>query len=249
MRYERQRMMKEIGDEGQEKLSRSTVAVVGCGGLGSPALTYLTCAGIGKLIIIDCDEVSETNLNRQYLHGAKDIGRAKVVSAKEKLLDMNGDIEIVGVQEKLTPKNVGRMIDGADVVLDCVDNIETRILLGRACLSKNIPLVEAGVEGFYGWMMSIRRESACLECMGFEDMSIHRPVPVIGTTAGVIGTLQANECIKILLGMEENLFGTMLQYDGISGSIDHIELQKSDSCKAHQGLAESERKEKTEWGD
>lgn len=239
MRYERQRMMKEIGDKGQEKLSQSTVAVIGCGGLGSPAMTYLSCVGIGRLIIIDCDVVSETNLNRQFLHGRKDIGRPKVVSAKEKLLDMNGEIEIVGVEEKLTPENVGRIIDGADVVIDCVDNIETRILLGRACLSKNIPLVEAGVQGFYGWVMSIERESACLECMGFENMAIKTPVPIIGTTAGVIGTLQANECIKIILGMEGNLFGTMLQYDGISGSIDRIELQKSDSCRAHQGSTES----------
>lgn len=239
MRYERQRMMKEIGDEGQKKLSQATVAVVGCGGLGSPALTYLACAGIDKLIIIDCDEVSETNLNRQYLHGMKDIGRPKVVSAKEKLLDMNGEIEIVGIQEKLTLENVERIIDGADVVIDCVDNIETRILLGRACLRKDIPLVEAGVQGFYGWIMSIGRESACLECMGFDNMVINRPVPIIGTTAGVIGTLQANECIKIILGIEGTLFGTMLQYDGINGSIDRIDLQKSDTCKAHQGLMES----------
>ena len=160
MRYERQRMMKEIGDSGQEKLSKSTVAVVGCGGLGSPALTYLACAGIGKLIIIDCDEVSETNLNRQFLHGRKDIGRPKVVSAKEKLLDMNGEIEILAVHENLTPENVGRIIEGADVVVDCVDNIETRIFLGRECLKKNIPLVEAGVQGFYGWVMSVGREAA-----------------------------------------------------------------------------------------
>ncbi len=238
MRYERQRMMKEIGDKGQERLSRATVAVVGCGGLGSPALTYLASAGIGKLILIDSDEVSLTNLNRQFLHGTKDIGRPKVISAKEKLLDMNGDIEIQGIQEKLTPENVERMIHGADVVLDCVDNIETRILLGRACLGKNIPLIEAGVQGFYGWLMSISRESACLECMGMEHMSIDSPVPIIGTTAGVVGTLQANECIKILLGMEENLFGKMLQYDGVSGTIDYIDLQQSDSCKAHEGRTE-----------
>lgn len=238
MRYERQIMMKEIGDIGQEKLSQSTVAVVGSGGLGSPVLTYLTCVGIGKLILIDCDEVSLTNLNRQFLHGTKDIGRPKVVSAKEKLLNMNGEIEIMEIQEKMTTENVERMIIEADVVIDCVDNIETRILLGRACLRLNIPLVEAGVQGFYGWVMSIGRESACLECMGFEDLNIKRPIPIIGTTAGVIGTLQANECIKIILGMDGTLFGTMLQYDGISGSIDRIDLQKSDACKAHQMLTE-----------
>lgn len=236
MRYERQRMMKEIGDIGQKKLNQSTVAVVGCGGLGSPVLTYLACAGIGKLIIIDGDVVSETNLNRQFLHGRKDIGRPKVVSAKEKLLDMNDEIEIQGVQEILTPENALRIVEGADLVVDCVDNMETRIILGRACLIKNIPLVEAGVQGFYGWVMSIGRESACLECMGFENLSNIKPIPIIGTTAGVIGTFQANECIKILLGMEDTLFGTMLQYDGISGSLDRIALQKSDSCKAHQGI-------------
>lgn len=238
MRYERQRIMKEIGDKGQEKLSRSTVAVIGCGGLGSPALTYLALAGIGKLILVDSDVVSETNLNRQYIHGTEDIGRAKVLSAKEKLQSMNGEIEILGIQEILTEENAGRLIQGADVVLDCVDNMETRILLGRACLKANIPLVEAGVEGFYGWLMNINRKSACLECMGLENMKIHSPVPIIGTTAGVIGTLQANECIKILLGMEEKRFGTMLQYDGIGGTIDRIDLRKSDTCKAHEGLAE-----------
>jgi adenylyltransferase/sulfurtransferase len=237
MRYARQMMMKQIGEKGQEKLRRSTVAVVGCGGLGSPALTYLACAGIGKLILIDFDEVSETNLNRQFLYGIKDVGRPKVVCAKERLLEMNDEIEIDEFHEKLTAENMGKIIDSADVVIDCVDNFETRMLLGRVCLKKNIPLVEAGVQGFYGWIMSISRKSACLECMGFEEKTMKRSVPIIGTTAGVIGSLEANECIKIILGMEGTLFGTMLQYDGISGSIDRIELQKNDSCNAHRESA------------
>jgi molybdopterin/thiamine biosynthesis adenylyltransferase len=234
MRYERQRSMEQIGEKGQEKLSRSTVAIVGCGGLGSPVLTFLACAGIGKLVIIDFDEVSETDLNRQFLYSIKDVGRPKVICAEERLLDMNDEIEIISFHEKLTEENMGKIIDRADVVIDCVDNFETRILLGRACLGRNIPLVEAGVQGFYGWIMSIGRKSACLECMGFEEKTIKRSVPIIGTTAGVIGSLQANECIKIILGMKETLFGMMLQYDGISGSIDRIELQKDDSCNAHQ---------------
>jgi len=235
MRYERQILMEQIGIEGQEKLNRSTVAVVGCGGLGSPVLTYLASAGIGRLVIIDFDVVSESNLNRQFLYGAEDIGKLKVVCAKERLQDLNDEIEIVGFHEKISTDNIGKFIDSADVVIDCVDNIETRILLGRACLSRNIPLVEAGVEGFYGWIMSIGVESACLECMGFEHMKIPRPGPIIGTTAGVIGSLQANECIKIILGMKGTLFGMMLQYDGINGSIDSIELQKDNSCIAHRG--------------
>ena len=235
MRYERQILMKEIGEKGQEKLKQATVTVVGCGGLGSPVLTYLTSAGIGKLIIIDFDEVSESNLNRQFLYSIKDIGRMKVECAKERLQDLNHEIEIVDFYEKVSSDNIGKFIDSADVVIDCVDNLETRILLGRECLRRKIPLVEAGVEGFYGWIMSIGKETACLECIGFDNMRIRRQGPIIGTTAGVIGCLQANECIKIVLGMEGTLFGRMLQYDGINGSIDSIELQKDDSCRAHRG--------------
>ncbi len=233
MKYERQMIMEEVGQRGQEKLEKSTVVVIGCGGLGSPMLTYLTLAGVGKLVLIDCDEVSESNLNRQFLHGEGDVGRLKTESAKDKLYALNSEVEFVEVNEKLDEKNTGKIIEGADVVVDCVDNIETRIIVGRECLKQNIPLVEAGVQGFYGWIMNIKRESACLECMGFENMKLQTPVPIIGVTAGVIGCLQANECIKILLGMKETLDGVMLQYDGIDGSFDRIKLQKEPSCKGH----------------
>jgi len=236
MRYERQKLIKQIQQKGQDKLSQSTVVVVGCGGLGCPVLTYLVCAGIGKLVIIDYDEVSETNLNRQFLYGEKDIGNSKVLSAKERLEAMNGKIEIVGIQNKLSKKNVGTIIQSADVVIDCVDNIETRILLGRECLRQDIPLVEGGVQGFYGWVMSISPKTACLECLDFQHIKIESPVPIIGTTAGVIGSLQANECIKIILGMEGTLFGKMLQYDGVSGSFDIIEVEKEEDCKGHRAL-------------
>jgi len=233
MRYERQRMMAQIGEKGQEKLKAATVVVVGCGGLGSPVLTYLTCAGIGKLHLIDFDVVSASNLNRQFLYTSQDIGRSKVDCAKEHLQQLNEDIEVVGFHEKIRPENIEHLIESATVVVDCVDNLETRMVLGRACLKKDIPLVEAGVEGFYGWIMSIGRATACLACMGFDQMKPSRPGPIIGTTAGVVGTLQANECIKIILGMEGTLFGRMLQYDGINGSLDAIALQKSHTCSAH----------------
>lgn len=233
MRYERQLIMDEIGQKGQEKLKQSTVLVVGCGGLGSPVLTYLTLAGIGKLIIIDYDEVSESNLNRQFLHGESDIGRLKIDSAKEQLHRLNSQVQIIGVKEKLHEKNISKIIEDADVVVNCVDNIQTRILVGRECLKQNIPLVEAGVQGFYGWIMNIRPETACLECIGFEKIKLKPPLPIIGVTAGVIGALQANECIKILLGMKGTLEGVMLQYNGIDNSFDHITLQKEPSCKGH----------------
>lgn len=233
MRYERQLIMEEIGREGQEKLGKSTVVVIGCGGLGSPVLTYLTLAGIGRLIIIDYDEVSESNLNRQFLHGERDIGRLKIESAKEQLHALNSEIEIIGIKEKLDEKNTGKIIQSADVVVNCVDNIQTRVLVGRECLKQDIPLVEAGVQGFYGWIMNIRPETACLECIGFENIKLKPPLPIIGVTAGVIGCLQANECIKIILGMKGTLDGIMLQYDGIDGSFDRIKLEKEPSCKGH----------------
>lgn len=238
MRYERQELMKQIGQEGQEKLNKSTVVVVGCGGLGSPVLTYLACAGIGKLVLVDCDEVTESNLNRQFLYGGDDIGSLKIPLAMKKLRDLNNEIEYKGVHERLEEKNVKEIVEMADVVVDCVDNIATRILLGRECIKQNVPLVEAGVQGFYGWIMSIGRNTACLECMGYENVIMKPPVPIIGTTAGVIGSLQANECIKIILGIEETLFGTMLQYDGLDNSMERIEVKKLEGCKAHQIFTE-----------
>lgn len=238
MRYKRQQLMGQIGDEGIEKLNQATVVVVGSGGLGSPVLTYLACAGIGKLVIVDCDVVNESNLNRQFLYGDQDIEKEKIPLALKRLKELNSTIQYVGIQERLTDKNVDGIIENADVVVDCVDNIATRILVGRACLAQNIPLVEAGVQGFYGWVISIGRKTACLECMGYENAVMNPPIPIIGTTAGVIGSLQANECIKIILGMKETLFGRMLQYDGLDNSLECIEVKKQENCKAHQIFTE-----------
>ncbi|MEI8200187.1 MAG: HesA/MoeB/ThiF family protein [Eubacteriales bacterium] len=230
MRYERQILMPEIGQDGQEKLNAAKVLVIGAGGLGSPVLTYLAAAGIGHIIIVDYDVVAESNLNRQFLYGTKDIGRSKGLTAAEKLRSINPDIDIAVISTKIDEKNSMDIIRGIDVVVDCVDSIAARLIVNSACLKQDIPLVEGGVCQFYGYVMCIRRESACLRCMDYKQQEKPAYTPVIGCTAGVIGSLQATECIKILLNIGEPLFSKMLTYDGLRNSFDLIELKKDDQC-------------------
>lgn len=234
MRYERQILIKEIGEKGQNTLMRSKVTVIGAGGLASPVLTYLACAGVGTITLIDYDRVSESNLNRQFLYHEKDIGTLKAIIAKDVLNELNSQITINSVSEKLDENNIGQIISGSDVVIDCVDNVETRLIVNRACLKQDIPLVEGGVSGFYGFVMSVKRDFPCLECIGYGNTKLKRPGPVLGAAVGVIGSLQAVECIKILLGLEEVLYGRMLNYDGLSVSFDLVDLQKNDLCEAHR---------------
>ncbi|HEX2938562.1 MAG TPA: HesA/MoeB/ThiF family protein [Ruminiclostridium sp.] len=233
MRYERQLLMPQIGQVGQKKLEQSTVTVIGAGGLGSPVLTYLTSAGVGTIRIIDCDIVSESNLNRQFLHNTEDIGKLKILSSKEKLSLLNPNVNFKVINKRLDNNNIHEIITGSDVVVDCVDNIATRIITARACIKLNIPLVEGGVCGFYGYVIDIGRDFACLSCLGYDKVQPKTPVPVLGVTAGAIGCMQANECIKLLLGVGEPLYGRLLNYDGLSGTWEEIRVKKSDDCPVH----------------
>ncbi|MFB0921794.1 MAG: HesA/MoeB/ThiF family protein [Oscillospiraceae bacterium] len=236
MRYERQLILPQIGQEGQKKLGQSTVTVIGSGGLGSPVLTYLACAGVGTLRFLDCDVVSESNLNRQFLHGTKDLDRPKTESAKEKLSTLNPEINLIAIDRRLDDDNAEDCLRGSDVVVDCVDNIASRITVARACIRLNIPLVEGGVSGFYGYVMDIGKDYPCLSCLGYDKAKQKTPVPVIGVTAGVIGCMQANECIKLLLGIGEPLYGRMLTYDGLNASWEEIRVKKSADCPIHKKI-------------
>ena len=233
MRYDRQILLPQIGEEGQTKLEKATVTVIGCGGLGSPVLTYLACAGVGTLRIVDCDIVSETNLNRQFLHGEHSIGVDKTKSAVEALGAMNGDIRIEAHQMMVDEENFGALIAGSDAVVDCSDNAETRLVINRGCLRADIPLIEGGINGFSGFVLCVDREHACLGCLGYERSKKHGPLAVLGATAGIIGSLQAMECLKLLLGCGENLFGTMLQYNGLTGAFDRIAVKTYAGCICH----------------
>lgn len=237
-RYDRQIRMPEIGTEGQRKLEQSVVTVIGCGGLGAPVLTYLAQAGVGTVRIADGDTVSISNLNRQFLHWEEDIGKEKVHSAAEKLRRLNPQIRVETFPFYLTEDNADRILSGSDVVVDCVDSLAGRLLVGRQCLARDIPLVEGAVQGFYGYVLDISRKTACLECLGYHLGKSPAPVPALGAVAGVIGCLQAAEVLKILLGRRELLLGTMLQYDGLRCEFDKIEIEKDPRCRAHLSCGE-----------
>lgn len=234
MRYERQILLQQIGEKGQNTLLQSKVVVIGAGGLGAPVLTYLASAGVGTITLVDYDIVSESNLNRQFLYKEKDIGYSKAQLAKEVLCGLNSGITINIISEKVDYNNIKEIIKGADVVVDCVDNVETRMIVNRGCLEADIPFVEGGVNSFYGFVMSIRREYPCLECIGYGNSKLKKPAPVLGAVVGVVGSLQAVECIKILLGLEGVLYGKILNYDGISACFETVDIYKKDSCETHR---------------
>jgi adenylyltransferase/sulfurtransferase len=236
MRYDRQLLLPQIGVSGQKKLDSSVVTVIGCGGLGSPALTYLACAGVGTLRIVDCDTVSKSNLNRQFLHQEQCIGQEKTFSAMRSLCAINGSIRIVPCQVVVDSGNIGEMIEGCDAVLDCTDNNTTRLVVNKGCIQAGIPLVEGGINGFSGFVICVDKAHACLGCLGYDGAIHTEPIPVLGVTSGVIGCLQAMECLKILLGIGEPLFGTLLVYNGLNGIFTNISVKKSIQCNCHGSL-------------
>ncbi len=236
VRYERQVLMDEVGYDGQKKLKDARVLIIGAGGLGCPVLTYLACAGVGFLRIADNDVVSESNLNRQFLYGPHCIGKEKALTAKESLIRQNPNIKIEALFERVNEDNAERMLNGVQIVVDCVDNAETRLIMNRACLYTDIPLVEGGVEGYYGFATVVKKEFACLECMGYRAEDTRATVPVLGVTAGIIGMIQANECIRLILGLEPALYGKILQYDGHHATMRQVDVKIDPNCGAHKHL-------------
>jgi adenylyltransferase/sulfurtransferase len=230
-RYVRQVLISQIGEEGQKKLARASVLVVGAGGLGSPILTYLAAAGVGHLGFMDSDTVATSNLNRQFLHTIDDIGRPKADSAREKLSRLNNDIEINAYNERLTDKNAKTLFSGHDIIIGAADSFETRFIINRACVSLRIPYIDGGLNGFSGCIMfSYPPDSPCLNCIFPETISKKDTTGVLGTTAGVIGTLEANIALLWLLGHSNPARNKLLLYDGLRLSIDHIEIKRNEDC-------------------
>ena len=236
VRYSRQIILREVGGQGQKKLMRSSVLVVGAGGLGSPAALYLAAAGVGKIGIIDCDKVDLSNLQRQLLHETKDIGRPKIESAKEKLLAVNPEIKVVDYNEKLGVDNVFDIIQGWDFVVDGSDNFPTKFLLNDACVVKNVPLSHGGILRFVGMTMTILTESGpCYRCFAPEA-----PPPgmvpscqesgVLGSVAGVVGSLQATEALKYLLGVGDLLVGRLVLFDALEMHFEEFEVRRNPNC-------------------
>ena len=236
-RYDRQIMIGEIGQEGQEKLKRSRVVIAGTGGLGSPIAIYLTAAGIGMIRLIDHDQVALSNLNRQILHWEEDIGRKKVDSARTKLRNLNSEVEIEAIAETVTEGNVSKLVNGCDVIVDAMDNLSTRYILNRCAIEKNIPFFHGAVNGFEGRVMTILPgKTACLRCM-YRGPVPQEKFPVIGVAPAVIGVIQATEVIKYLLGIGKLLTNRLLIYDGLEVTFSEFTVNKNPNCDHCGSLA------------
>lgn len=236
-RYSRHLLLPEVGDKGQEKLLAGRVLLLGAGGLGSPAALYLAAAGVGTLGIIDSDVVDLSNLQRQILHGTSTIGVPKVESAAERLRDMNPDVEVISFQERLTSENVDRIFDhGWDVIIDGLDNFPTRYLVNDASVWKDIPVVHGSIFRFDGQVTTFwPKKGPCYRCLYPEPPPPHlapscAEAGVLGILPGIVGTLQATEAIKILLGQGDPLVGRLLTYDSLKMQFRTLKLRRDPNC-------------------
>ncbi len=231
MRFERQLAVSQIGESGQKKLARSHVTVIGAGGLGCFVLASLSAVGVGNIMIIDSDTVATSNLNRQILYGVSDIGKQKALLAKEKLLAQYGDIKFVSNDVLIDSDNIDSIIKKDTVILDCVDNFKTRNTVNRFAVKNAVPLIEGGINGFYGFATTIFKRSPCLSCTGFLNVADQKKIPSVVTTAGIIASVMANEALKLILESGELLTGKILEYDGLSGTFDVVEVDKTCRCE------------------
>ena len=235
-RYSRHILIPEVGEQGQHTLLRSKVLLLGAGGLGSPVAYYLAAAGVGTLGIVDSDVVDATNLQRQILHASDRIGVPKVDSARQTLEALNPDVKIVGYQERLTSENVDRVIAGYDVIVDGADNFPTRYLLNDASVKWDKPVVHGSIYRFEGQVTVFKpRVGPCYRCL-FRQPPPPELAPscaeagVLGVLPGIIGTLQANEVIKLLLGIGDPLIGRYLLFDALETSFREVRLRRDPEC-------------------
>jgi molybdopterin/thiamine biosynthesis adenylyltransferase len=232
VRYERQILYPDIGEKGQEKLKRSHVVVTGLGGLGCAASLYLTCAGIGHVTLIDCDRVELSNLNRQVLHYDEDIGERKPFSAAEKLVKFNSSIEVTPVFRKITARNARELIKGANLVIDGLDNLQTRLIVNKACVAEGIAFIHGGVYGLFGEVTTILPgRTPCLACIFPEFPHGKLELPVFGVTPSLIAILQVTEAIKLLAGFGSLLTGKMLYFNGDTMDFTLCDLTKNQNCR------------------
>ena len=232
-RYSRQILSPSIGEEGQEKLSKIRVLQIGAGGLGSPFALYLVAAGIKELTILDNDTLSISNLQRQILYKESQIGREKVLAAKESLATLNSEVEINTYNEYVDEYSVLKYVENKDFIVDCSDNFKTKFLVNEVAVNYGIKAVIAGIKDFYGQIITINpKKSACYECIFTKpDIidSIEGPLPVIGVTPGILGTLEALEVIKTALGLP-NLENKLLMVNLLNLNFNTIDLVRSENC-------------------
>jgi molybdopterin/thiamine biosynthesis adenylyltransferase/rhodanese-related sulfurtransferase len=250
-RYSRHLLIPEVGTKGQAKLLDSKVLIVGAGGLGSPSGLYLAAAGVGTLGIVDFDVVEASNLQRQVIHSTERLGAKKVDSARQTIEALNPDVKVVTYDEMLLADNVASLIDGYDAILDGTDTFETRYLLNDAAVAAGIPVAHASVFRFEGQLSTfVPYEGPCYRCL-YPTPPPPELAPgcsvagVLGVVPGIMGLLQANEVLKVLLGIGEPLVGRLLLFDALDGAFSEVRLERDPNCPTCSDEARAARDQGT----
>lgn len=235
-RYRKHLIFDIIGEKGQKKLLASSALIIGVGGLGSPAALYLTSCGVGTIGLIDSDDLELSNLHRQVLYSTADIGKPKAFLAEKRLKDLNPDVSIRTHKVRVTEGNARDLTKDYDVILDCSDNFETKYLINDTCVLLKKAMVHGGIYGFGGQVTFVLPgRGPCYRCI-FPELPVAgafgncQQGGILGSVPGVIGTLQANETLKYLLGIGEVLVGRLLRYDALTGDIKISEYKKNEKC-------------------
>lgn len=237
-RYSRHIILEDVGVEGQKKLLNASVLVVGVGGLGTPAAQFLAAAGVGRIGLVDADQVELSNLQRQILHYTSDVGKLKVLSAKEKINGLNPDVSVDTYDFYLNADNIREIIRKYNFIIDGTDNFPAKFLINDACVLENKPFSHAGIVRFSGQTMTVvpDENSLCYRCVFVEPpkpgaVPSCKQAGVIGVMGGVIGTIQATEAIKYILGKGELLTNRLLTYDALQMQFREVSIEKQENCK------------------
>jgi len=234
-RYSRNLLLADVGIEGQARLLNGKALIVGVGGLGAPAAYYLTAAGVGTIGIVDSDEVDRSNLQRQIIHFTSDIGRLKVSSAEEKLKSLNPDVKVIPYQTRLTSENIMEIIADYDFIIDGTDNFPAKFLINDACVLTGKAFSHGGILRFSGQTMTHVPGSSCYRCI-FEAPPPQNAIPtcsqagILGGVAGMLGTIQATECLKYLIGKGDLLTNRLLQFNALTMEFRTVRIKKNKQC-------------------
>jgi molybdopterin/thiamine biosynthesis adenylyltransferase len=231
--FEKERYSRQIrlfGEVGQEKLKGTSVFIAGAGGLGSIVSIYMAAAGFGRIRIVDCDSVELSNLNRQILHGSSDLGCDKAKSAYETIARINPEVEVEALVETIAEDNIDHLLRGSDLIMDAMDNFTTRYILNRAALNRMIPLFHGAISGYQGQATTIiPGKTACLRCI-FPRAPASSIFPALGSTCGVIGSIQVTEAVKYVQGTGELLANRLLLWDGRNACLDEVACERNLGC-------------------
>jgi adenylyltransferase/sulfurtransferase len=229
-RYNRQIILPDWGEAGQQKLKKATVFIAGAGGLGSPVALYLTAAGIGCIRICDAGSVELSNLNRQIIYEEADIGASKSLSAKNSLEMLNHNVKVVPVSEEIKKSNVSRLIGKVDLIIDCLDNFAARYILNEFAVKRRLPFIHAGVYGMSGQITFIHPPlTPCLKCI-FPEAPPPDTLPIVGAAPGMIGCIEAQEALKYITGIGALLMNKLLLWDGNGALFEEFQIEKDPSC-------------------